>query len=94
MEQASVTPAQKPITLTLTLTPACVERLYEIVNRYNADIMALKGPLSLQKWLHLHLRELAVQDELTEAAGRLQRQAQTDAVAAIKAERARLMDSV
>ena len=34
MEQASVTPAQEPITLTLTLTPACVERLYEIVNRY------------------------------------------------------------
>src|SRR5213593_210457 len=78
-------PAPEPITLTLTLTPACVERLHEIVNRYNAPVMATQGPLSLRNWLHLHLRELAVQDELMEAANRLQSQAQADAQAAIKA---------
>lgn len=86
--------APETITLTLTLTPACVERLHEIVNRYNAPIMATKGPLSLVKWLHLHLRELAVQEELMEAAERLQRQAQTDALAAIQAAKERLMDSI
>ena len=89
-----VSEAPETITLSLTLTPACVERLHEIVNRYNVDVMATKGPLSLRNWLHLHLRELAVQDELMEAAERLQRQAQTDALAAIQAEKARLMDSV
>ncbi len=84
----------EPPVLTLALTPACLDRLQRIVARHNADNPSTEGSLTLLDWLHQHLRELAIQGELMEAAERLQRQAQTDALAAIQAEKQRLLDQV
>ena len=76
---------------TIDLSDAAVAGLQSLTARYNAD----NGTdLPVQGWLLLHLKELAIQDDLLYIAGELRRQAETDADAAFKAERQRLLDSV
>ena len=76
---------------TIDLSDAALAGLQVLAARYNADNGA---DLSVQEWLLLHLKELAVQDDLLRIAGELRRQAEADADAAFKAERQRLLDSV
>jgi len=76
---------------TLDISDAAVDGLQAVVARYNADNGTA---LTVLDWLHLHAREIAVQDQLLTAAQSLREQADKDADAAFKAERQRLLDSV
>ena len=78
-------------TFTITITDLALAGLQAIVARYNADSGTA---LSVQDWLLLHLKELAIQDELLAAAQTFQRQAEQSAADAIRTERQRLLDSV
>jgi hypothetical protein len=73
---------------TLTLTPATVARLQRVVARHNGEHGAA---LTLGEWLALHVRELAVQEELVEEQQRLVRQAERDVAAALLAAKERLL---
>jgi hypothetical protein len=76
---------------TLDLSEAALAGLQGVVARYNAD----NGTgLTVLDWLHLHVRELAIQDDLLAAAKTLREQAEASADAAFKAERQRLLASV
>jgi len=75
----------------IELTDAAHTGLQRLVTRYNADNGTA---LTVDGWIHLHLRELAVQDEIVRAAEDLQKQAQETASAALQAERLRLLESV
>jgi hypothetical protein len=75
----------------ITLSDAAVARLQVILAEYNV----LHGTdLTLPAWVTLHLRELAVRRELTQAGETVQQQAQADAAAALAAEKDRLMGLV
>ena len=78
-------------TFTITITDLALAGLQAIVARYNADSGTA---LSVQDWLLLHLKELAIQDELLAAAQTFQRQAEQGAADAIRTERQRLLDFV
>jgi hypothetical protein len=78
-------------TFTITITDLALAGLQAIVARYNADSGTA---LSVQDWLLLHLKELAIQDNLLAAAQTFQRQAEQSAADAINAERTRLLDTV
>ena len=75
----------------ITLSDAAYAGLQLVVTKWNA---ANEQQLSVEQWVDLHLRELAVQDQIFAAHEQLQRQAQDTAAAALKAERERLLDSV
>ena len=75
----------------LELSEAAVTGLQRVVARYNADNGAA---LTVADWIHLHLKEVSVQDELLRAADDLRRQAEETAAAALRAERTRLLESV
>ena len=76
---------------TLDISDPALAGLQALVARYNAD----NGTdLTALDWLHLHVKELAIQDQLLEASRTLREQADRDADAAFKAERQRLLDSV
>jgi hypothetical protein len=67
-----------------------VTRLNVIVARYNAD----QGTdLSLQAWLQLHAREVAIQEDLAAEHALLTRQAEADVAAALRAARDRLLNA-
>lgn len=78
-------------TFTITITDLALAGLQAIVARYNADSGTV---LSVQDWLLLHLKELAIQDELLAAAQTFQRQAEQSAADAIRTERQRLLDTM
>lgn len=76
---------------TLDLSAAATAALQAVVARYNADNGAA---LTVLDWLHLHVKELAIQDQLAEAARTLREQADKSAADAFIAERERLLASV
>lgn len=76
---------------TIDLTAAAVTRVQALVARYNENAGAA---LTVAEWLLLHIKELAIQDELNARATVLQRQAQDDANAALLAEQTRLIASL
>jgi hypothetical protein len=77
--------------LTFDITDATRQRLDLVVADYNAT----NGTsLTLEEWLDLHLRELAVQREFATRVEQLKRQTEDDLHAAINAERERLLSSV
>jgi len=76
---------------TIDISNAAVTKLQAVVARYNADNGA---NLTVQDWLLLHIKELAIQDDLVERARSLRQQAEADAAAAFTAERLRLLDSI
>lgn len=78
-------------TFTLTISDPALAGLQAVVSRYNADNGTA---LSVQDWLLLHVKELAIQDQLLEAARTFQQQAEQSAADALRAERQRLLDSV
>ena len=73
---------------TIDLPAGAVARLQPLAARYNEDNGA---DLSLQDWMLLHLKEMAIGRELADAARDLEEQAQRDAEAAILAQRQRLL---
>lgn len=78
-------------TYSLTLSDACVARLQEIVADYNN---AEGTSLTVPQFIRLHLRELAIDRELSFATQQLAHQAQTDANAAILAAKENLLKNV
>ena len=76
---------------TLTIADAAVPKLQALVAAYNADNGAT---LTVEAWLTLHVKELAIQDEVVAAAQRFRQQAEADAHAATLAERDRLLATV
>jgi hypothetical protein len=75
-------------TFVIDLSETQTDRLNELVGRYNAD----KGTdLTVQAWLELHAREIAIQDDLAAEHSRLARQAEADVAAALTALRDRLL---
>jgi hypothetical protein len=75
----------------IELSDAALTGLQGLVARYKQDNGAA---LTVEAWILLHLKELAVQDELLLAAETLRRQAEETAAAALRAERQRLLESV
>ena len=76
---------------TLDISDPALAGLQAVVLRYNADNGTA---LTVQDWLLRHLKELAIQDQLLEAARTLREQADKSAADAFKAERQRLLESV
>jgi hypothetical protein len=76
---------------TLDISDPALAGLQALILRYNADNGTA---LTVQDWLLLHLKELAIQDRLLEASRTFREQAEVDAAAAFRAERERLLDSV
>jgi len=76
---------------TITISDAALARLQAIVARYNAD----NGTnLTVRDWLLLHVKELAIQDELIEAARLARENAEKQAAQAFTAERDRLLGAL
>lgn len=76
---------------TLDISDAALLRLQKIVDAYNANNGTA---LTVLEWLKLHVRELAVQDDLMAAADTFRRQAEQSAADALVAERERLLSGV
>jgi len=76
---------------TIELSAVAEARLGLLVAQYNVGTGA---SLSLDDWLALHLKELAAQRELQQAAEGINQQAQADANAAVNAERERLLGTM
>ncbi len=76
---------------TIDLTDAAVTALQEVVARYNQDNGAA---LTVQQWLILHVKELAIAGPLSLRAQQLRDQTQRDLDAAVAAERQRLLDAL
>jgi hypothetical protein len=75
----------------ITLSDAAVARLQVILAEYNVRHAT---DLSLPAWVTLHLRELAVRRDLTQAGETIEQQSRADAAAALSAEKDRLMGLV
>jgi hypothetical protein len=75
----------------ITLSDAAVARLQLILAEYN---VRHGTDLDLPAWVTLHLRELAVRRELTQAGEAIEQQSRVDVAAALSAEKERLMGLV
>jgi hypothetical protein len=75
----------------ITLSDAAVARLQVILAEYN---VRNSTELDLRAWVTLHLRELAVRRELTQAGETIEQQSRADVAAALAAEKERLMGLV
>ena len=80
---------------TLTLSTKAVQRLQALRQRYNDNQGA---SLTMKQFLHLHLQEMAVADELAQATNTITQQIQHDAEqtlqAAIRTARDRLIQEL
>ena len=75
----------------ITLSDAAAARLQLILAEYN---VRHGTDLDLPAWVTLHLRELAVRRELTQAGEAIEQQSRVDVAAALSAEKERLMGLV
>lgn len=80
-----------PTRITLNLSDAAAARLAIHQGEHNVEN---KSALTLEEWIMLHLRELAIAKELGAAADTIRRQAQIDAGAALRAEKQHLLDAI
>lgn len=78
-------------TITLDLSPAALARLEVVVADYNA---ANGQALTVDRFLDIHVRELATHRELAAKIEQLKKQADDDLAAAVEAERQRLLATV
>jgi hypothetical protein len=80
---------------TIDLTDAALNGLQRVVAGYNAN---QGSQLTAQKWIVLHLRELAIAADLSAATVTLKQQAEQQAreafAAAVIAERQRLLSAI
>ena len=78
---------------TINLSANALARLQVIVERNNADT---GRSLSVRDWIALHLKEMAIAEELARSAENLRQQAERDANAAfdaaLRAEKDRLLE--
>jgi hypothetical protein len=77
--------------LRIALSDGAVARLQVLLAEYN---VRNGTDLSLPAWVTLHLRELAVRRELTQAGETIEQQSRADVAAALAAEKERLMGLV
>lgn len=79
-------------TFTIDISAQAVAKLNAVVNRYNANSGTT---FTLKQWLLLHIKDVAIADDLNVATTQLQEQHQRDAQAALQAalttERDRLL---
>ena len=80
-----------PLTFTVLLSQAAVDRLTLLKTAYNAEAGTA---LTLTDWITLHLRELAINAEWSASVQALQRQLELDVQAAVRGERTRLLGTV
>jgi len=77
---------------TISVPQKAVDRLQQLVARYNDNT---GSSLTLRDWLTLHLKEMAVQNEMAERAAEIRRQQELEAnqmyADAVKAEQDRLI---
>jgi len=78
-------------TFSITISTEAAARLKAVVDRYNENT---GSSLTVAQWIVLHLKELALADDLAAAHERIRKQAEDDATAAFLAERRRLLDSL
>ena len=76
---------------TITLSAKAVARLNALVQRTNE---AAGTTYTLKQWLTLHLKELAIADEMPAAVEQLRRESQDNLTASIAAERDRLLQEM
>lgn len=76
---------------TITLSPQAVARLQAIVQRYNEQT---GQNLTALQFLHLHIKELLVADDLAAEAQALEKQAQQGLQDAIRAARQRHVEAL
>lgn len=76
---------------TIEVADEAVQRLQEVVQRYNSDNGVA---LTVAQWLMLHVRELAIQDELMQNIEAIRKRKEGEAHAAALAERERLLATV
>ncbi|MBI1885434.1 MAG: hypothetical protein HYS09_03845 [Chloroflexi bacterium] len=76
---------------TITLSDRALARLQALVAAYNANS---GQQLAVKDWILLHLKELAIGQDLALAADALEKQKQEELAAVIEAERRRLLDSL
>jgi hypothetical protein len=76
---------------TITLSAAAVARLQVIVAAYNAG----QGTnLTAREWMMLHLKELAISQELRASLEQIRTQAEADLQVAGEAEKERLLGAI
>lgn len=73
---------------TITISQAALNRLTALVDTYNANS---GQSLTVAEWIVLHLKEVALANDLAAAAQALERQKQQELQQAIAAERERLL---
>lgn len=75
----------------ITLSAAAVQRLQAIVDRYNANT---GQALTVSQWIHLHLLELCVQDELAAALQQIEQRKRQEVADEYRLERDRLIQGL
>ena len=78
-------------TFTITLSPQAVAKLQAVVDRYNANT---GQTLTVRDWIALHIKEVAIGDDLMAEHQRLQREHEENLRAAIEAARRALIDGL
>lgn len=74
--------------VTLTISPALATRLATIVQEHNDRTST---SLTIAQWIILHLREVAIAEQLAADGETIQRQSQRDFQAALQAKKNQLM---
>ena len=80
-----------PLTFTVLLAQAAVDRLTVLKNNYNAET---GQALTLTDWITFHLREMAIQAEWSASVQALQAQLQANTNAMVRSEHDRLVATV
>lgn len=78
-------------TFTITLSPQAVAKLQAVVDRYNANT---GQTLTVRDWIALHIKEVAIADDLMAEHQRLQREHEESLRAAVEAARKGLIDGL
>lgn len=76
---------------TITLSAQAVARLQAVVDRYNANT---GQTLTVRDWITLHVKEVAIADDLMAEHQRLQRKHEESLRAAVEAARKGLIDGL
>ncbi len=76
---------------TITLSPQAVTRLARLVDIYNQNT---GQNLTIAAWVTLHLKEIAIQEDVAAVLPVLQKQKQDELALALQAERDRLLQTL
>lgn len=76
---------------TIALSPQAVAKLQAVIDRYNANT---GQTLTVRDWIALHIKEVAIADDLMAEHQRLQREYEEILRAAVEAARKALIDGL